>query len=136
MVRRAPRVRRKRPSNSSLQRTRLRSPLNSISLGVETHMLPGIHNSKRATAGWFGAFVLLPLAVWAISAYQVDRKSLSNWVLEPFGIVTLSVLALVAWLFAAGRSHGTGSARVGVVLVVALSVLAFAVCLAVPGLPE
>jgi hypothetical protein len=99
-------------------------------------MLAGIYSSGRAAVGWLGAFVLVPLTVWAISAYHVSGKSLSNWVVEPFGIVTLSVLALVAWFFSARRRRGTGSARVGIVLVAALSLVAFAVCLAVPSLPE
>ena len=99
-------------------------------------MLPGISSSERATAAWLGAFVLVPLAVWAASALRVAGKSMSNWTLEPFGIVTVSMLALAGWLFSARRRQGTGVAQVGIVLVAALSVLAFAVCLAVPGLPE
>ena len=99
-------------------------------------MLARLYSSERAHVAWLGAFILVPLAVWATSAYRVSGKSLSNWVAEPFGVVTLSALTFVVWLYSARRRRAAVSVRSGIILVAVLSVLAFAVCLAVPGLPE
>lgn len=85
--------------------------------------------------GWFAAFVILPLGVWLAAARGggFEGKSLSNLSLEPLLVAVVSCVVFLVWVLLA---QGSPRPRSGVLLLILLSVAAFAVQHFVPGLRE
>jgi hypothetical protein len=92
-------------------------------------------SGRALSLSWFAAFVVLPLSVWFAAAHRggFEGKSLSNLSLEPLLVSVASCVVFLAWVLVA---RGSLKPMLGIILLIILSLGAFALQHFVPGLRE